>query len=91
MAIRKFLDWRHWFRGIWTAIIQGGCSGVLGTLGIAGANAAGVDVKTLDFKQMGAVFLGAAIVSLALFLRTNPFPNEVEESTLTLPPFPPAS
>lgn len=88
--LTKYLDWQHWLRGIWSALIQGGCSAVLGSLGLAGGFVAGLDVQPLDYKQMGGVFLGAAIIRLLFFLNNNPFPSTVEETVDTEPPFSPS-
>lgn len=89
MALRKYLDWRHWLRGIVTGFIQGGASGVLAALGLAGGYAAGADVKPLDLKQIGGVFIAAAIIHVLIFLKSNPFPPEAEETVDTFPPIAP--
>lgn len=86
--LTQMLDWRHWLKGLWSAFIQGGCSAVLGSMGLLVGNLAGVDVKPLDYKQMGSVFLGAAVIRLLFFLNKNPFPATVEVSTDTTPPMP---
>jgi len=86
--LRHFLDWQTWLRGIWSAIIQGGSSAVLGSLGALGGNMVGVDMKPLDYKQMGAVFIGAAVIRLLFYLNTNSAPVEVTESVPTDAPFP---
>lgn len=75
---RKFLDWRHWLRGLWIAVIQGGCTAFLGSIGMGIGSIAGLDVTPLDFHQAGAVFLAAACVHGAIYLRQNPFPEERE-------------
>lgn len=85
---RRLLNWSHWLRGLWTACLQGGCSAAVGTLGIAGGEAIGLNVQMLGYKQMGAVFLGAFVVHGLIFLKANPFPEEIKP--VTKPPFPAA-
>ena len=75
---RKFLDWRHWLRGLWIAVIQGGCTAFLGSLGMAAGWTIGMDIQPLDFHQAGAVFLAAACVHGAIYLKQNPVPEERE-------------
>lgn len=85
---RRILDWRHWLRGLWVASFQGGCSAAVGSLGLLGGDLAGLHVQMLSFKQMGAVFLGAFVVHGLIFLKANPFPEEIKP--VTKPPFPAA-
>lgn len=89
MAKITRIDWRTWLRGIWSAIIQGGSGAVLGSLGLLGGNLVGADVRPLDFKQVGGVFLGAAVIRLLFFLNGHPVPDEETESTPTNPPLAP--
>ena len=79
-APRKYLDWRHWLRGLWVALVQGGCTAVLGSVGMGAGWVAGLDIKPLDLHQTGAVFLSAALVHGAIYLKQNPFPEEKEYS-----------
>lgn len=65
-----------WIRNCIAAIVTGGSSTALASLGIAGASAAGVDVKPLDFKQLGAVALAGALVGLLAYLKQSPIPPE---------------
>lgn len=85
MKLKKLLNWRAWFRGLWSSIVQGGSSAVLGSLGLVGANLAGVDVAVLDYKQMGGVFLGAAFLRLMLYVNQYPLPEEEAESEVQPP------
>lgn len=86
--LHKYLDWKTWIRGLWSAVIQGGSGAVLGSLGILGENLAGVDIKPLEYKQMAAVFVGAAVIRLLFFLSQHPAPDEETEAVST-PPFKP--
>lgn len=90
-TIRRFTDWRHWLRGLWTAAIEGGCNAVLASLGLAAGFVAGADVHPLELKQTGGVFLSASVIRLMFFLAKNPAPAEVEETIPSDPPFPPTT
>lgn len=54
---------------------------MLGSLGLLGANVAGVDVQPLDYKQLGAVFLGAAFLRLMIYVNAHPLPEEIAAPT----------
>lgn len=84
--LRRYFDWRHWIRGLVSAVIQGGCGAVLGAGGLLGGNLVGAPVQPLDYKQAGGVFLGAAIIRLLFYLLQNPFPPDVE-TTANAQPF----
>jgi hypothetical protein len=68
---------------LYSALVQGGSSAVLGSLGILGASSAGVDVQPLDYKQLGAVFLGAAFIRLMAYVNAHPLPEETVQPTNT--------
>ena len=78
IKIKRLLNWRGWLRGLWTSIIQGGSSAVLGSMGLIGANLVGVDVTPIDIKQAAGVFFGAATIRLLFFLNSHPLPEEEE-------------
>lgn len=78
---------RQWLRGLLGGVIGGGANAALAALGLAGARAVGVDVKALDFEQVGVVFLSGSVIGLLLYLKQSPIPPEDDP----LPPDPPAS
>jgi len=88
MKLKKFLNWRAWIRGLWSSVVQGGSSAVLGSLGLIGANVAGMDVAPLDYKQAGGVFLGAAFLRLMLYINQHPLPEEETEEASEIPTTP---
>lgn len=86
--IIQYLDWRTWLRGLWTSGIKGGTGALIGTGGLLAGYLAGVDVKPLDYKQIGGVFLGAAVAHLIIYLNANPAPltADQEENISETPP-----
>jgi hypothetical protein len=58
-------------------------------MGIAGANALGVNIAKLDFKQLGAMCLSGGIVGMLMYLKQSPVPPDgttfeiKETSTIT--------
>lgn len=53
-----------------------------------GANLVGAGVQPIDFRQFGAIFGSAAVVHAFIYLRANPFPEELTEQIATPSPFP---
>lgn len=90
-TVRKFTDWRHWMRGLWSAAIVGGANAVLASVGLAAGFVAGADVQPLQLKQSGGIFISAAVIRLLIFLSANPAPQEVVENIDSVPPFPPSN
>lgn len=88
MTLRRYLDWKHWLRGLWKSAIGGGASSAIGAGGLVGGNLIGADVQPIDMKQFGALFLSSTIVHGVIYLKANPFPEEVEETIATPAPFP---
>lgn len=86
MAMKKL---KMWLRGLIGGMIGGGSNAVIAFLGLAGANAAGVDVKAMDYKQAGAVFLSGIFISMFLYLKQSPLPPP-EEDTAFITKDPPA-
>ncbi len=81
-------DWARWLSGAWSSTLRGATGALIGTGGLLAGNIAGVDVTPLDYKQIGGVFLGAALAHFVIYLNAHPTPEKVEE---TQPPFPPSA
>ena len=77
---------RQWLRGLIGGIVGGGANAALASLSLAGAHAVGVDVRPLDFEQVGVVFLSGSVIGLLLYLKQSPIPPEDDP----LPPDPAA-
>ena len=69
------LPLNKWIVTLFAMAIHGGSSAALAVFGLAGANSLGMDVRPLDLKQAGAVFLAGAVVKTLRFLERNPMPN----------------
>lgn len=67
---------RLWLRNLVASVITGGSTTALSALGIAGAQAIGVNVPALDFKQIGILFGSGAAVGLLAYLKQSPIPPE---------------
>lgn len=86
MKLKKFFNWQAWLGGLWSSVIQGGSSAVLGSLGLLGAHLVGAEVAPLDLKQAGGVFIGAAVIRMLFYLNAHPLPEEQEEAQDSIPP-----
>ena len=65
-----------WIHNLVAAVVTGGSTTALAALGIAGADAIGAQVKALDAKQLGTLFLSGAVVGLLAYLKQSPLPPE---------------
>ena len=63
-----------WFRGLVAAVVTGVSSSVLSGLGIAGADAVGLEVATLNLKQLGVIAISGGLVGLFAYLKQSPVP-----------------
>lgn len=73
MVKRRRLDWQTWLYGLVAGAIGGGATAVSA---IPAGQLFGAAEFTL--RQLGAVFLGASVVSVALYLKQRPLPSVVE-------------
>jgi len=76
---------RYWFAAN-AAAIQGGAITTKTFLTLAGANAAGVAVPTLNLQQAAYVFLGSVAYHLFDFLASHPLPVELPAPEKIFPP-----
>jgi hypothetical protein len=75
------LDWGKWFMGLWAALIGGGSTGVLNSL-----TAMGLDPEHFNLNGglrhtmylFGAGFLVAGTVSVFMYLKQSPIPQQKE-------------
>jgi hypothetical protein len=68
----------YWLRGLARTMIQSGATAVTTFLGMAGANAVGVQVPTLDLRGVAVVFVSQAIVAAFNYLKEHPLPDQEE-------------
>lgn len=74
-SVKRITNWRAWLRGLTKSAIEGGTTAALATLGSIGAEAAGV-AQSLDYKQAITVGLSGAFVSILVYLKNQPIPDE---------------
>lgn len=80
IKLKKFLNWRAWWRGLWASIAQGATGAILGSIGLVSANVVGVPVQPIDWKQALGVGISAAGLRLLLYVNAHPLPQEEEET-----------
>jgi len=73
---QKGLKMKKWFKLLIASVVTGASNAGLAVLGISGANAAGVDIPALNFKQLGVMCLSGAIVGLLAYLKQSPVPPD---------------
>lgn len=73
----RLLSLELWLAGLWSAFVVGGSTAILASLGVTGANAAGVNIATLSLKQIGAIGLSGALVRLLQYISTKPLPGGI--------------
>lgn len=71
---KRKLDWLGWLYGLVAGAIGGGATAV-------SAIPVGQIFGAADFtpRQLGAVFLGAAVVATAMYLKQSPLPKVIIE------------
>lgn len=67
---------KRWLHNLLAAVITGAVSSGLASLGIAAADAAGVTVQPLNYKQLISVAIAGAVVGLLAYLKQSPLPPE---------------
>lgn len=75
---------RQWLQGIAVATIGGAASSGSAWLSLSTAHTLGADVPILNFKALGLVMLGSAIINLLTYLAKSPIPMSMESTTVTV-------
>lgn len=65
-----------WIKGLVAAVVTSFATSGLSALGIAGADAAGLNVSQLDPKQFGVIALTGGVVGLLAYLKQSPIPAD---------------
>ena len=82
-AIKKYLDWKGWFAGLYKNAVKASTSAVLALAGTNAAEAAGVAGVGMNWKQAGAAALSVAIIEALRYLNAQPAPAVVTEEVDT--------
>jgi hypothetical protein len=64
----------QWLKALTAAVVTGGCNAGLSVLGIAGAEALGVQVAQLNWRQLCAAVASGGIVGAMAYLKQSPVP-----------------
>lgn len=67
---------RHWLHGIFSAIITGGATSGLSSLGILGSDLVGVKVPSLDWDQLAILTASGGVIGMLAYLKQSPLPPE---------------
>lgn len=78
---------KHYFAGFLACSWNGGIGAVAGILGIDGASTFTSEVHALNWREMGAAFIGACVLHGILWLKAHPLPETYDS---TAPFFPTA-
>jgi len=70
------LTTEKWLKGLVAAVVTGFSTSGLSALGIAGADAVGLQVAQLDIKQLGILAATGAVVGLLAYLKQSPIPAD---------------
>ena len=73
-------NWQLWVKGIISALISGGVTGI----SMMALDPAAFNLSNL--KKLGALFLVSAIVSVCNYLKQSPIPPTVDEITAMYKP-----
>lgn len=88
--VRKYLDWKNWFSGMWANSIKSATAVVLAAVGTNSAEKMMPTIAYdfgLDAKQTAAAFCSVLVIECIRFIHKKPLPDELERP-VTPPPFP---
>lgn len=73
------LGWSKWVYGLASGAISGLANSLLSALGVGAANGIGVNVPTLDLKQLAIITMVGGAIGAGLYLKQSPVPPDEEE------------
>lgn len=74
---------KKWLKALVAAIVTGISSSGLSALGVIATNAAGVQIQTLDLKQLGIMCLSGGVVGALAYLKQSPVPPDSGDTAFT--------
>lgn len=79
---------KHYVAGLISSAWNGGIGALAGILGIDGASMTGLstEIHVLNWREMGAAFLGACVLHAVMWLKSHPLPETYD----TNPPMSPS-
>ncbi len=79
-TIKKYLDWKGWFSGLYQNVVKAGTGAVLALVGTNAAEGIGVAVKGMDWKQALVAGASVALIEAFRYVHGKPAPDVVVES-----------
>jgi len=73
------LAWGKWTYGLAAAGVTGLANSFLSALGVGAADWVGVNVPSLDAKQLTIIALVGGFVGAAAYLKQSPVPKDLDE------------
>jgi Na+/citrate or Na+/malate symporter len=70
------LQWSKWFYGVAGAGITGVSTSFLSALGVNSAQSVGVNVPSLDLKQLAIIAIVGGAIGTAAYLKQSPLPRD---------------
>lgn len=83
MAIKKYLDWRGYFEGLYLSWIKTLTSTLLGYVGTNAVESMGVAKIGLTWQQALGVAVSVTVIEVLRYLNTKPKPDTITETTDT--------
>lgn len=80
MALKKYLDWRGYFEGLYLNWIKAITTTGLAYFGTNAVGAAGLPHLAINAKQAGALFLSITVVEVFKYLNAKPKPETITEN-----------
>ncbi len=77
------LDWGNWIYGLFAALIGGGSTAVVGAMAVSAIDSREFSLGSLNsIKVMGIMFLWSGGKDFFLYLKQNPLPAILRETTV---------
>lgn len=77
MAIKKYLDWRGYFEGLYLSWIKNLTSTLIALGGTNAAEHMGMKGVGIDLRQAGGVFVGITVWEVIRYLNAKPKPETI--------------
>jgi hypothetical protein len=81
--VRKYLDWKSWFEGMYTNAIKAGTSAFLAFVGTNTIEAAAPQAwhgLGLNWQQACAAFGSVMVIEIVRYINAKPMPEEKSET-----------
>ncbi len=72
----------QWIKALIASVVSGFSNSILAAMGIGAANALGVKVEILNWKQMLDIGISGAFIGMLLYLKQSPVPPDSGDTNL---------